>query len=469
MASVSKKGGAIPFSARFSAQGTKDFDNDELTYQWEVVSDDGSTRMFTGFAPTVSFGKAGVYKATLTVTDTEGASNQASLRVIAGNEPPVVHLQCSGNQTFFFNDSRVDYKVSVTDKEDGSLAGGQIPATAVAVSVDYISQGFRFTPALMRHAALDSSTRFVVAEVLINNSDCKTCHTRDTKTVGPAFREIAAKYKPSSRVIDTLAKRIIEGSHGVWGTDNNMPAHPSITRNDARAIANYVLSTNTQKPKTLPVQGSFITRVPEDDKAEGTYIFRAAYTDHGVDNLPSHISDSIIFLRSPKLSPLEADISQGAIRDQLDEYVFLTAKPNSFIAYQNIDLTEVRKILFRPNWHLYDIYPGGRVEIHLDSPDGQLIGEAELAREQFNTRYRGAFGGLPKMTKEQQERSRRYPPIDQDKFFARGSDKNSFTIPSVAAIKTTKGRHDVYFLFKNRAHETDESLFPLAEIEMLNR
>jgi hypothetical protein len=128
----------------------------------------------------------------------------------------------------------------------------------------------------------------------------------------------------------------------------------------------------------------------------------------------------------------------------------------------------MKKILFRPNWHLYDIYPGGKVEIRLDTPDGELIGETEFVREQFNTRYRGAFGGLANMTKEQEERSRRYPPIEQKKFFARGSDKNSFTIPSVATIRTKEGKRDLYFVFKNDSVESTESLFPLAEIEMMN-
>ena len=470
VASVSEKGGAVPFTAKLSAAGTKDYDNDELTYDWEVVSSDRSAKTYSGFDPVVTFDKPGVYKATLTVEDAKGESSQSSIRIIAGNEPPVVHLEYEGNQTFFFKNSQIDYKVSVSDHEDGSLESGEIPAMAVAISVDYVSEGLRFTPALLRHAALDSSTRFVVAQTLINNSDCKTCHTRDVKSVGPAFRQIAEKYKPSPSATDTLVKRIIRGSHGIWGTDNNMPAHPSITRNDARTIAHYILSMNTKIQPTLPVKGRFVTSVPTDDNGKGTYIIRAAYTDQGAEGVPSHTTDSVILLRSAKLSPLDADITEGgAIRDQLDEYIFLTAKPNSFIAYKDSDLDGITRILFRPNWHLYDIYPGGKVEIRLDSPDGELIGSTEIDREQFNTRYRGAFGGLANMTKEQEGRSRRYPPISLREFFAPGSNKNSFTIPSETNLRATKGKHDIYFLFKNDSVEASESLFPLAEIEMLNR
>ena len=469
VATSSEKGGALPFTTLLSAAGTKDYDNDELSFEWEVTAPDGSTQMYSGFETRVTFDKPGVYLATLTAKDPGGESNQASVKIIAGNAPPVVDLKFDGNRTFFFDKARVKYKVSVSDKEDGTLASGDIAPSAVAISMDYVSQGLRLTPALLHQAALDSSTQFVVAQALINNSDCKTCHTRDKMTVGPAFRMIAERYDASPQLIDTLAKRIIGGSHGVWGTDNNMPAHPSISLHNARTIVNYILSIDRPMPETRPVEGDFVEKVPGEDNGKGSFIIRAAYTDRGANDLPSHTVDSVIILRSPKLSPLEADrIERGALRDQLDEYVFLTAKPNSFIAFEDVDLTGVRRISFRPNWHLYDIYPGGKIEVRLGSPEGSIIGSAVIEREQFNTRYRGAFGGLSNMTGEQERRSRRYQKLDEKRFFAPGSDKNSFTIPSVADITPAKGKVDVYFVFKNDAVSSSESLFPLAEIEMMN-
>ena len=159
---------------------------------------------------------------------------------------------------------------------------------------------------------------------------------------------------------------------------------------------------------------------------------------------------------------------RGALRDQLDEYIFLTAKPDSYLGYKGLDLTNVKQILFRANWHLYDIYPGGKVEVRLDKPDGELIGEATVEPEQFNTRYRGLFGGLRNPTSEQLERTERYPPLNPAKFFARGSDKNSFTIPSEAVIKETNGVHDLYFVFKNHKPGKVDALFPLHEIVLMN-
>lgn len=470
VASASKKGGAVPFTTKLSAEGTTDYDGDELTYQWQIVSAGGSTKVYAERDPYVTFDEKGVYKVTLTVNDDDGGTNNASFRVVAGNEPPLVGISYTGNQTFFFDGSQIDYKINVRDREDGILASGKIPKDAVAVSIDYVSEAFDFVSLSSRYAELDSATQFAVARTMINNSDCNTCHTREIKTVGPAFKQIAEKYDADPKAADRLIQSIIRGSAGIWGTDNNMPAHPSISENDARIIVNYILSTNKKVNKTQPVNGTLITRVPENDKGKGSYIIRAAYTDKGAEGVPSHTADSVIVLRSPKLTPVNADVKEGgALRDQLDEYVFLTVKPNSFIAFNDVDLTGVRQISIRPNWHLYDIYPGGKVEIRLNSPDGALIGETTIAREQFNTRYRGVFGGLSNMTKEQEARTKRYPRINERKFFAPGSDKNSFTIPSIATLKSTEGKHDLYFVFKNDSANPEESLLPLAEIEMQNK
>jgi len=338
----------------------------------------------------------------------------------------------------------------------------------VAVSIDYASEGFDYAVVSLSHAELDA-TRYPVAQRLIRGSDCRTCHTVDVKAVGPSLKQIAEKYQESSATIDTLATRILRGSSGIWNMDNNMPAHPTLSRNDARTIVKYILSLNDKNAQSLPVKGKYTTKIPPDDNGRGTLIIRAAYTDKGAANVPAQTSDTVLILRSPKLNPLKADvIAGGALRDQLDEYIFLTTGANSHIAYKNIDLTGIKEVLLRANWHLYDIYPGGKVEIRLDSPQGELIGETLFEPEQYNTRYRGLFDGLTNPTPEQQQRSKRYPPLDPRVFFGPGSDKTSHTIPSIAKIKAVNGPHDLYFVFKGKTAEATGALFPLAEIVLRN-
>jgi cytochrome c len=78
-------------------------------------------------------------------------------------------------------------------------------------------------------------------EKLMASLDCSTCHKVDTKVIGPAFQEIAAKYDASQANIDMLAKKIISGGSGNWGNIAMTP-HPSLPEADAKEIVQYILS-----------------------------------------------------------------------------------------------------------------------------------------------------------------------------------------------------------------------------------
>lgn len=75
---------------------------------------------------------------------------------------------------------------------------------------------------------------------IVAKSDCMTCHKIDEKNIGPAWREVANKYAGQDTAVAYLAKKIIDGGSGVWGTVP-MAAHPTFTQADAEAVAKYVL------------------------------------------------------------------------------------------------------------------------------------------------------------------------------------------------------------------------------------
>jgi cytochrome c len=76
---------------------------------------------------------------------------------------------------------------------------------------------------------------------LIAASDCNTCHKVDVKVIGPAFKDVAAKYPATEANIDTLANKVIKGGKGHWG-DIPMAAHPALSQNDAKQMVKFVLS-----------------------------------------------------------------------------------------------------------------------------------------------------------------------------------------------------------------------------------
>ena len=76
---------------------------------------------------------------------------------------------------------------------------------------------------------------------LIGNSDCTVCHKIEEKNIGPSYKEVAAKYKPTRATIDTLVKKIIEGGTGVWGQVPMTP-HPGLSNADAQKMVQCILS-----------------------------------------------------------------------------------------------------------------------------------------------------------------------------------------------------------------------------------
>lgn len=76
-------------------------------------------------------------------------------------------------------------------------------------------------------------------EELMSASDCNTCHNAQSKIIGPALVDIAKKYKASD--VDMLAKKVIAGGSGNWGTVP-MTAHPQLSMDDAKAMVNYILT-----------------------------------------------------------------------------------------------------------------------------------------------------------------------------------------------------------------------------------
>jgi cytochrome c len=87
----------------------------------------------------------------------------------------------------------------------------------------------------------DSGATLAPGAKLMAAADCNTCHKIDTKVVGPAFQDVAAKYPATDANIDSLANKIIKGGSGHWGTIP-MAAHPTLALADAKEMVKYILS-----------------------------------------------------------------------------------------------------------------------------------------------------------------------------------------------------------------------------------
>ncbi len=382
--SADKTAGATPLTAAFSAKGTVDPDGDHVTYALDaggkvLTSSDGNF--------TVTFDKPQVVRAKLTVTDDKGGSGSTQLQLVVGNELPVVTGTITeGNKTFFFPNTPVKYAITVRDREDGSTTDGKIAPGDVVVTFDYL-KGFDLTTIAQGH-------QMPVAEfsgkALMENSDCKSCHTIDQKSAGPALQDVARKYNGQPGAIDVLAAKILKGGSGVWGT-TEMAAHPQISVDDAKEMVSYILSLNDKKA-TLPLVG---TVIPGNEN-DGAYILSATYFDKGADKIPSLSSSSSIVLRSGDLMANLVDELHIASKFNFqDRWAIDNVKNGAYAVYKNLDLTGVKKATLTAYIYDPDQNPGGVIEVHLDKPDGKLMATATVSdtgRSILSTKMEPATG-----------------------------------------------------------------------------
>lgn len=89
--------------------------------------------------------------------------------------------------------------------------------------------------------ALSASVPALADQALATSKNCMACHAVDKKLVGPAFKDVAAKYSGQAGAADKLAAKIIKGGSGVWGPVP-MPANSQVNEAEAKKLATWVLS-----------------------------------------------------------------------------------------------------------------------------------------------------------------------------------------------------------------------------------
>lgn len=85
-----------------------------------------------------------------------------------------------------------------------------------------------------------ASPAFAQAD-LAQKKNCMACHAIDKKVLGPAYKDVAAKYAGQKDAADKLAKKVMAGGSGVWG-NVPMPANPQVTEAEAKQLVAWVLS-----------------------------------------------------------------------------------------------------------------------------------------------------------------------------------------------------------------------------------
>lgn len=77
---------------------------------------------------------------------------------------------------------------------------------------------------------------------LAKKSGCMACHSIEKKIVGPAWKDVAAKYKGDADAKSKLITKIKKGGKGVWGPAPMPPYSPRVSDANIEKLTDFILS-----------------------------------------------------------------------------------------------------------------------------------------------------------------------------------------------------------------------------------
>jgi cytochrome c len=119
--------------------------------------------------------------------------------------------------------------------------GAPVPADQIDALVNYLAINYGTeTAASVTNASPASSGAILDVEALAVRSGCLNCHKINEKFVGPAYKDVAAKYKDRADAREKISHQITHGGSGQWGP-NAMPAFEQFKPEEVKLLADWVL------------------------------------------------------------------------------------------------------------------------------------------------------------------------------------------------------------------------------------
>lgn len=322
----------------------------------------------------------------------------------------------------------------------GTLEDGGITPAQVAVTADYLREGFDQVEIAQGHRSADAealaSAAHAAGRALVEAGTCLACHQVDGPSIGPSYVAVAQKYEGDPGAAAHLAKKVREGGAGVWG-EVMMPPHPQLSETEVQQMVAYILSLDdeTAPAGSLPVSGTYTPPKVGGSAAGGAVVLRAAYTDRGANGLPGASAEETLVLRAPTVVVASGELSESVRRlsvSQMPTEITIASESGSYVRFEDLDLTGISEIRFAVFTPPQLGARGGTIEVRLDAPDGPLVGETDF----IGGDTAPTAGGMP-------------PPVR-------------------AVLTPTEGARDVYLVFRNDDGTRTESLFLITTAEFVS-
>ena len=361
--SVDKTSGKNPLTVTFTASAS-DPEKDPLTFIWDLGN--GETKTTTEPTLTHTFNSIGDFEVNVTANDPAGLSGSSvPVSVYSGNTAPEIQIAIDGNQSFYFPDKKVSYTVTATDPDE---PGASLDMSSLYVSADYVS-GVDLAEADMGHKVMSEA---MTGKSLVQSLTCKTCHKENEASIGPAYTEVAKKYRERDR--NYLLNKIKNGGGGVWG-ETAMPANPDLKSADANALVTYILSLRNDAKPSMPAKGSIDPTLGKQPSPTGALVISATYTDQGGENIKPLTGANSLVLTSNSPSLALASEFNGFNKMVFNGQTLLTIPgPPASFAMPATDLTGIGSVTLNLAIQSEVTQPIN-FEIRQDSPTGPIVAQ----------------------------------------------------------------------------------------------
>jgi cytochrome c5 len=140
-----------------------------------------------------------------------------------GGNPDLADVEVQRGVVYMANRSGASFKEPAAPAAPAPAPAGGATVAAAA--------------ALKPGAPLDKAA----AQALMQKDGCAACHAVDKKIVGPAYQDVAAKYKDDKDAPAKLAQKVKSGGAGVWG-QVPMPPNSAAPDDDVKALVAWILT-----------------------------------------------------------------------------------------------------------------------------------------------------------------------------------------------------------------------------------
>lgn len=382
-------GGKEPLQVKFDASESFDKDpGDELSFRWTINGRELPPSKETIVSHT--FEQPGNYRVLLSAMDQHGLETTSEAVVTVGNAVPKVSILDPPHGGFFDWGQVLKYRLEVDDLEDGGTADHTIFIDRIAVKASYQP----------RRLAGESDAYLPPGLQLMKLTTCFSCHTTGSDSGGPSYQQVAKRYQADAKTKETLAKKIITGGSGAWGT-KVMPPHPQHSIEETLMMVDWILNLATDRSVQVlgGYEGSFqALSKPIDHRAQGGMLMiEASYMDEGYKLAPpltvtqSHLLHArrrfvAYFDELHEVETLEVFEGQEGMVAQFGS--------NSFAVLKDVNLSGIQYLKCRAS-AVSEI--GGTVEFRLDRVDGPLLATLNLSPPQDTaskfTNYRLPISG----------------------------------------------------------------------------